>query len=81
MHIEEQIAVRNLTESRRWLWANGHFRHELPIAERARRVAEYVRQVERYGKIVAYLPPAAEPRTPGYRSRFDQHGDVLRPRR
>ena len=88
MHPHEKREVRNLTHARRWLWANGHFRHELPIAERARRVAEYARQVERYGKIVAYLPPPppsppsrTEPGTPVYRSRFDQHGDALRPRR
>ena len=79
MHAHEKIEVRNLTECRRWLWHNGQFRYELSVEERARRVAEYARQVEEYGEIVAYLPPV-EPRTPRHRSRFDMHGDVLRPR-
>lgn len=79
MHIEEKIAMRNLTESRRWFNAAGRLRAELPDAERARRVAEYARQVEECGRIVAWLPPS-EPRTPAYRSRFAD-GDAMRPRR
>ena len=80
MHPHEKIELRNLTHARRWLWHHGHFRHELTIDERARRVAEYARQVAIYGEIVRWLPPA-EPRTPAYRSRFTAHGDALRPRR
>ncbi|MEX0654658.1 MAG: hypothetical protein WD534_12645 [Phycisphaeraceae bacterium] len=79
MHAHEKIEVQNLTESRRWLWSNGHFRYELSVEERARRVAEYARQVATYGEIVAYLPPT-EPKPPVYRSRFVD-GDALRPRR
>lgn len=78
MHAHEKIEIQNLTRCRRWLWHNGHMRPELTIAERARRVAAYARQVERYGEIVAYLP-IAEPRTPAYRSRFARYGDALRP--
>ena len=76
MHIEEKIAMRNLTESRRWLNDAGQLRPELPDAERARRVAEYTRQIEAHGCIVAWLPPS-EPRRPAYRSRFAD-GDALR---
>jgi hypothetical protein len=79
MHAHEKIEVRNLTETRRRIDANRMLRPELPIAERTRRVAEYARQIEAYGEIVAWLPPA-EPRTPAYRSRFAD-GDALRPRR
>lgn len=77
MNAHDRDEVLNLTRCRRWLWHNGQFRHELPIEERARRVAEYARQVATHGEIVAYLPPA-QPRNPAYRSRF-ANGDVLRP--
>ena len=76
MHIEERIAAKNLTESRRWLNAAAQLRPELPDAERARRVAEYARQIAAHGRIVAWLPPS-EPKTPVYRSRFAD-GDALR---
>lgn len=76
MHIEEKVAVANLTNMRRQL--KDQLRPELPEAERARRVAEYARQIAAYGHIVAWLPPA-EARTCGYRSRF-AGGDALRPR-
>jgi hypothetical protein len=79
MHAHEKIEVQNLTRCRRWLWHNGHMRPELTIAERARRVIEYARQVEVYGEIVTYLP-IAEPRKPVRRSRFAMYGDALRPR-
>jgi len=78
MHAHEKIEVQNLTEALRRLNAATTLRPELPIAERAKRVAEYARQVATYGEIVAYLPPA-QPRTPAYRSRFAD-GDALRPR-
>jgi len=76
MHIEEKIAAKNLTESRRWLNAAAQLRPELPDAERVRRVEAYTRQIEAHGCIVAWLPPS-EPRRPAYRSRFAD-GDVLR---
>jgi len=79
MHAHEKIEVQNLTEARRRLTAISTLRPELPIEERARRVAEYARQVAIYGEIVAYLPPV-EPRTPRHRSRFARHGDALWPR-
>jgi len=79
MHAHERIEVRNLTQTRRLINAVVELRPELPIEERAQRLAEYARQVATYGEIVAYLPPAALP-TPGYRSRFARHGDALRPR-
>jgi hypothetical protein len=79
MHAHEKIEVQNLTEARRRLTEISTLRPELTIEERARRVAEYARQIEVYGEIVAYLPPV-EPRTPRYRSRFAMHGDALRPR-
>lgn len=76
MHIEQRIADRDLTQARRWLNAAGQLRSDLPDAERDRRVAEYARQIEAHGSIVAWLPPS-EPRTPAYRSRFAD-GDTLR---
>jgi len=79
MHAHEKIEVRNLTEARRRLNAVRELRPELTIEQRARRVAEYARQVEAYGQIVAYLPPV-QPPAPVYRSRFALHGDALRPR-
>jgi len=79
MHAHEKVEARNLSRSRRWLWHNGHFRHELAIEERARRVDEYARQVATHGKIVAYLPPT-QPKAREPRSRFAD-GDILRPRR
>jgi len=79
MHAHEKSEVRHLTEARRRINAAATLRPELSIEERARRVAEYARQVDRYGEIVAYLPPV-EPRTPTHRSRFAMHGDALRPR-
>ena len=78
MHIEEKIAVANLTESRRWLNAAAQLRTDLPDAERARRVAAYARQIDAYGCITTWLPPS-EPRDPAYRSRFAD-GDAVRPR-
>jgi len=80
MHAHEKIEVRNLTEARRRMNAVTTLRPELTIQQRARRVAEYARQVEVYGEIIAYLPPV-QPPTPVYRSRFALHGDALRPRR
>lgn len=77
MHAHEQVEARNLSQSRKWLWSNGHMRYELSIEERAQRVAEYARQVATYGKIVEYLPPA-EPKERDPRSRWAE-GDVLRP--
>lgn len=79
MHAHERAEAKNLSRSRRWLWHHGHFRYELPVEERARRVAEYARQVATYGEIVRWLPPA-EPKPPANTSRF-AHGDILRPRR
>jgi len=57
MHVEEIIAMRTLTEARRWLNGHGLLRFELTDAERARRVAEYARQVAEHGRITAWLPP------------------------
>ena len=56
MHVEEKIAMRTLTEARRWLNANGLRRFELAAAERAHRVEIYRRQVEREGRITEFLP-------------------------
>ncbi len=79
MHAHEVVEAKNLSRSRRWLWSNGHFRYELPIEERARRVEAYRRQIEQHGEIIEWLPPA-EPKPPANTSRF-AHGDIMRPRR
>jgi len=75
MNSEQKMMDANLTEARRWLNANGLFRFELTVAERARRVAEYARQVATTGRITAWLPPA-QPRVHRPRSRWAD-GDEL----
>jgi len=79
MHAEEKITMRVLADARRCIDADHRQANELADPERGRRVAEYARQVEQCGHIVAWLAPS-QPRTPSCRSRFAD-GDVLRPRR
>ena len=79
MRASEKKELEQLKATRRRINASKELRPELDIEERARRVAEYARQVAEHGEIVEWLPPA-EPRTPAHRSRFEKHGDALRAR-
>ena len=81
MHVEEKRALAALAAARAAIGESRGKPNELPDPERERRVAIYARQVQKYNRIVNWLPPSdVRPAYLATRSRFAD-GDALGVRR
>ena len=81
MHVEERVSMAILAKARAAIGESRGKPNELPDPERERRVAIYTKQVQRHGRITAWLPPSdVREAYLSTRSRFAD-GDVLGTRR